>query len=75
MVIVPEQTEVVRKIFYLYIQGQTLGQIKTYLEAQGIKTVTGKDIWDTKTIQRMLTNEKYKGRVTQCFKRLSPKIL
>lgn len=61
IVIVPEQAEVVRKIFYLYIQGQTLGQIKTYLEAQGIKTVTGKDIWDTKTIQRMLTNEKYKG--------------
>lgn len=34
---------------------------KVYLEAQGIKTVTGKAIWDTKTIQRMLINEKYKG--------------
>lgn len=61
IVIVPEQAEVVRKIFNLYLQGQSLGQIKAYLEAQGIKTVTGKDIWDTKTIQRMLSNEKYKG--------------
>lgn len=61
IVIVPEQAEVVRKIFGLYLQGLTLGQIKAYLEAQGINTVTGKDIWDTKTIQRMLTNEKYKG--------------
>ncbi len=60
-IIYEEQYIVVRKIFNLYLQGQSLGQIKAYLEAQGIKTVTGKDIWDTKTIQRMLTNEKYKG--------------
>ncbi|MFZ5944210.1 MAG: recombinase family protein [Bacillota bacterium] len=61
IVIVPEQAEVVRKIFDLYLQGLSLGQIKTYLESQGIKTVTGKGIWDAKTIQRMLANEKYKG--------------
>ena len=61
IVIVPEQAEVVRKIFELYLQGLSLGQIKAYLEGQGIKTVMGKKIWDTKTIQRMLTNEKYTG--------------
>ncbi len=61
IVVVPEQAEVVRKIFDLYLHGLTLGQIKAYLESQGIKTVTGKEIWDTKTIQRILTNEKYKG--------------
>jgi len=61
VVIVPEQAEVVRKIFDLYLQGLSFGQIKSFLESQGIKTVTGKEIWDTKTIQRMLTNEKYKG--------------
>jgi site-specific DNA recombinase len=59
--IVPGQAEVVRKMFELYLQGLSLGQIKDYLESQGIKTATGKEIWDTKTIQRMLTNEKYKG--------------
>ena len=61
IVIVSEQAEVVRKIFSLYLQGLSLGQIKVYLESQGIKTVTGKETWDAKTIQRMLTNEKYKG--------------
>lgn len=61
IVIVPEQAEAVRKIFDLYLQGLSLGQIKTYLESQRIQTVTGKETWDTKTIHRMLTNEKYKG--------------
>ena len=61
VVIVPEQAEVVRKIFDLYLQGLSLGQIKAYLESQGIKTVTGKDDWNVKTIRDMLKNEKYKG--------------
>lgn len=61
IVIVPEQAEVVRKIFDLYLQGLSFGQIKSFLESQGIKTTTGKETWDAKTIQRMLTNEKYKG--------------
>lgn len=61
IVIVPEQAEVVNTIFDLYLQGRSLGQIKTYRESQGKKTVTGKEIWDTKTILRMLTNEKYRG--------------
>ena len=43
IVIVPEQAEVVRKIFNLYLQGLTFEQIKSYLESQGIKTVTGKE--------------------------------
>ena len=61
IVIVPGQAEVVRKIFDLYLQGLSLGQIKSYLEFQGIKTVTGKDDWNAKTIRDMLMNEKYKG--------------
>jgi site-specific DNA recombinase len=60
-VIVPEQAEVVRRIFESYLQGLTLGQIKMYLESMDIKTVIGKDQWDTTTIQKMLKNEKYKG--------------
>ena len=51
----------VRKIFDLYLQGLTFGQIKSYLESQGIETVTGKGHWDTTTIPKMLKNEKYKG--------------
>jgi len=63
IVIVPEQADVVRKIFNLYLQGFSLGQIKSYLEAQEIKTVTGKDDWNAKTIRDMLKNEKYKGDI------------
>lgn len=61
IVIVPEQAEIVRMIFDLYLQGLTFGQIKTYLESMGVRTVTSKEHWDTTTIQKMLKNEKYKG--------------
>lgn len=44
IVIVLEQEEVVRKIFDLYLQGLSLGQIKSYLESKGIETATGKEI-------------------------------
>lgn len=61
MVIVPDEAEVVRKIFELYLKGLSFGQIKTYLESMDIKTVTGNEHWDSSTIQKMLQNEKYKG--------------
>ncbi|MBC8587697.1 recombinase family protein [Tissierellaceae bacterium BX21] len=61
MVIVPEEADVVRKIFELYLQGLSFGQIKMYLESMNIKTVTRNEHWDSSTIQKMLKNEKYKG--------------
>ena len=61
--IVPEEAEIVRKIFDLYIQGSGVRKIKRYLEDHGIKTVTGKTKWSTSTIDRMLNNEKYVGEV------------
>ena len=61
--IVPEEAEIVRKIFELYIQGNGVRKIKKYLESHGIKTVTGKSEWSTSTIDRMLSNEKYAGDV------------
>lgn len=61
--IVPEEAEVVRKIFDLYVQGSGVRKIKKYLEFHGIKTVTGKSEWSTSTIDRMLSNEKYAGDV------------
>ena len=61
--IVPEEAEIVRRIFDLYIQGNGVRKIKRYLEEHGIKTVTGKAEWSTSTIDRMLSNEKYVGEV------------
>lgn len=46
----PEQAEVIRKIFELYLQGLSLAKIKAYLESMGVKTVTGNDHWDMTTI-------------------------
>ena len=61
--VVPEEAEIVRKIFDLYVQGNGVRKIKRYLEEHGIKTVTGKSEWSTSTIDRMLSNEKYVGQV------------
>lgn len=61
MVVLPEQAEILKKIFELYLEGKTLKQIKEYLEEEGIKTVTGKDKWHITTIDNMLSNEKYMG--------------
>jgi Site-specific recombinases, DNA invertase Pin homologs len=61
LVIVPEEAEIVRLIFRLYLEGQSAGGIKKHLEQEGIKTVTGKDKWYTSTLDKMLSNEKYMG--------------
>lgn len=61
--IVPEEAEIVRMIFNLYVQGNGVRKIKKYLESHGVKTVTGKPEWSTSTIDRILSNEKYVGQV------------
>ena len=61
LVIVPEEADVVRKVFSLYLEGNGVRKIKRYLEEHGVRTVTGKAEWSTSTIDRMLSNEKYMG--------------
>jgi len=63
LIIVPEEAEIVKKIFELYIEGNGCRKIKKYLENNNIKTVTGKSEWSTSTIDRMLSNEKYVGNI------------
>ena len=63
LVVVESEAAIVRKIFELYLNGFGVRKIKKYLEENGIKTVTGKDIWSTSTIDRILSNEKYVGDV------------
>lgn len=53
--IVPEEAEIVRKIFDRYIQGNGIGKIKRYPEEHEIKTVTGKSEWSASTIDRVLS--------------------
>lgn len=61
LIIVPEEAEIVRIIFLLFIEGQSYSQICRILEDTGIKTVTGNTKWARCVIEKMLSNEKYMG--------------
>ena len=61
LVIVPEQAEIVRRIFRMYLEGSSILEITRALEKDKIKTVTGKDTWHPGVIEKMLSNEKYMG--------------
>jgi len=62
-IIAPEEANIIRKIYQLYLEGSTLQQIKEDLEEKQIKTAMGKEIWATAVIQKILKNEKYKGDI------------
>ena len=61
LIIDPEQAEIVKRIFYEYLQGKSLQQIGDGLMADGILTAAGKKIWRGETIRKILKNEKYMG--------------
>lgn len=60
-VIIPEEAEVVRKIFNLYLDGGTVETIVKYLASNGIENRKGQTEWHRETIRLMLSNEKYVG--------------
>ena len=61
LMIIPEEAEIVRKIYRLYaIENQSLSQISHILNQEGITTCQGKK-WCISTISRMIENPKYKG--------------
>lgn len=57
----PEEAETVRRIYRLFLEGQTPYGIKVILEADCIPSPAGKKTWQVATILSILTNEKYKG--------------
>lgn len=61
LVIVPEEAELVHRIFRLFLEGNSSYKIKRMLEADGVKTVTGHTVWSATVIDKMLANEKYMG--------------
>lgn len=61
LVVNPAEAEIVRRIFWEYIAGKSIREIKRGIEGDGIKTVTGLDKWPEGTIRGVLTNEKYYG--------------
>ena len=64
LVIDEEQAKNVRDIFRWYLDGASvLGIIKKLYDV-GILSPTGKEKWNKRTIETMLSNEKYTGTVT-----------
>ena len=63
MVIAPTEAETVRWIFQGYLDGDRIGKIAAGLEKQGILSPTGKLKWNRETIGKLLSNEKYIGRM------------
>lgn len=61
LIIEENEAEIVRLIFRLYVEGNSLSKIKKYLEDNNIKTLKGKSTWYEANILQMLKNEKYKG--------------
>ena len=61
LIINPEQAQVVRLIYRLFLEGLTPHSIAKELTQRGIKTPTGKDLWYGQTVSSILRNEKYKG--------------
>ena len=59
----PDEAQVVRWIFERYLVGDSLGKIAAGLEWQGILSPTGKPRWNREAIDKLLSNEKYTGRV------------
>lgn len=53
----------VQMIYNLYLHGKSVLGILKVLEQRGIKSPTGKDKWCKRTIDVMLSNEKYTGTV------------
>lgn len=61
LVIVPEEAEIVRRIYAEYLEGKSLLAIRRGLEADGIRNGAGNLRWHESNIQQILINEKYIG--------------
>ena len=63
LIIEKSEEKIVKMIFDLYLQGNSVIGIVSELERLGIKSPTGKDKWCKRTIDVILSNEKYTGNV------------
>ena len=59
--IVPEEAEIVRLIYRLFLDGYSMRNIKKFLEYKGFLTSQGKKIWNESLVSSILKNEKYVG--------------
>ena len=61
--IIPDQAEVVRKIYDLFLSGTPVRGIQEYLNTSAVPNINGEPKWARSAIDSILTNEKYCGDV------------
>lgn len=61
LVIVPEEAEVVKRIYREYLEGKSTAAIAAGLEKDGILTGARREKWYGTTVEKILKNEKYIG--------------
>ena len=61
MVIVPEEAEIVKRIYREYLEGASMLKIARNLTADGLKNGAGHTKWRDSNIRQILQNEKYMG--------------
>ena len=60
-VINQEQAALVRRIYSMFMEGQTPNTIAKILTNENIPSPGGKEVWQSTTVESILTNETYKG--------------
>ena len=61
--IIPEEAEVIKRIFRSYVAGESVAGIAKALNAEGIPAPLQKGEWTDTTLRRILKNERYCGDV------------
>lgn len=61
LTIVPEEADIVRRVFRDFIEGMSISEIAGALQREGVKTPGGKGKWYPSTVVSMIQNEKYQG--------------
>lgn len=61
MVVHEKESEIVKSVFRMYVEGNTLSSIADSLTRNNVVYFQGEAKWNKNTINRMLENEKYKG--------------
>lgn len=61
LIIVPEEAEIIKRIYRECLEGKSLTGIGRDLEKDGILTAANKPRWRAETIKKILQNEKYIG--------------
>jgi len=68
----PQGMVIVRRIFELTAEGRSLFAVKKALERDGVPTVTGKRLWNIKTLHRIVNNDVYRTRDIEELRAILP---